>query len=63
MASMTTTTTTVKTAPPEKPVFRVMACNTASMLGGQILIKIFAFIFNVYLVRRLDDAYSTRCVH
>ena len=43
-----------------KSVVRVVARNTAFMLGGQILIKIFAFIFNIYVVRRLGDAHFGR---
>ena len=41
-------------------MIQIVARNTAFMLGGQILIKIFAFIFNVYVVRRLGDAYFGR---
>jgi O-antigen/teichoic acid export membrane protein len=60
MSPTTTATTTIKAEPPGKPVIRVVARNTAFMLGGQILIKIFAFIFNVYVVRRLGDAHFGR---
>ncbi len=66
MPSATTTaatTATIEAEPPEKPVVRAIARNTAFMLTGQILIKILALIFNVYVVRRLGDArfgrYST----
>jgi O-antigen/teichoic acid export membrane protein len=57
---MTTTATTTKTEPPGKPVIRVVARNVAFMLGGQVLIKVFAFIFNVYMVRRLGDVHFGR---
>lgn len=63
MASTGTTTATAHGELPMKPVIRIVARNTAFMLGGQILIKIFALIFSVYVVRRLGDAnfgrYST----
>lgn len=52
--------TTIETETPKKPVIRVVARNTAFMLSGQILIKIFALIFNVYVVRRLGDAHFGR---
>ena len=58
MSSMTSTTTEAE--PRGKPVVRVVARNTAFMLSGQILIKIFAFIFSVYVVRRLGDAHFGR---
>jgi O-antigen/teichoic acid export membrane protein len=37
-----------------------VARNTAFMLAGQVLIKIFAFVFNVYVVRRLGDVHFGR---
>jgi O-antigen/teichoic acid export membrane protein len=46
--------------PPRKPVVQTVARNTAFMLFGQILIKVFAFIFNVYVVRRLGDIHFGR---
>jgi O-antigen/teichoic acid export membrane protein len=57
---MTITTTTIQAKPPQKPVIRIVARNTAFMLCGQILIKIFALIFSVYVVRRLGDAHFGR---
>ena len=51
---------TIQTEPPRRPIIQVVARNTAFMLGGQILIKIFAFVFNVYVVRRLGDAHFGR---
>jgi O-antigen/teichoic acid export membrane protein len=60
MSSVTPTTTTVKAEPPGKPVIQVVARNTAFMLGGQILIKILAFVFSVYVVRRLGDVHFGR---
>jgi len=59
---MTFTTTTIMrdAEPPRKPVIRTVARNTAFMLGGQILIKVFAFMFNIYVVRRLGDAHFGR---
>jgi O-antigen/teichoic acid export membrane protein len=60
MSPITTTTITLKVEPPGKPVIRVVARNTAFMLGGQILIKMFAFVFNVYVVRRLGDVHFGR---
>jgi O-antigen/teichoic acid export membrane protein len=60
MSPTTIATTTIKAEPPGKPVIQVVARNTAFMLGGQILIKVFAFIFNVYVVRRLGDAHFGR---
>jgi O-antigen/teichoic acid export membrane protein len=36
-----------------RKVLASVARNTAAMLGGQIIIKIFAFVFSVYVVRRL----------
>jgi len=44
-----------QTQPEEKSVARVIARNTAFMLGGQIIMKILAFIFNIYMVRTLGD--------
>ena len=60
MSPMTTTATTTKAEPPGKPVIQVVARNVAFMLGGQVLIKVFAFIFNVYMVRRLGDVHFGR---
>jgi O-antigen/teichoic acid export membrane protein len=60
MPLMTTTATTIKAEPPGKPVIRIVARNVAFMLGGQVLIKVFAFIFNVYMVRRLGDVHFGR---
>jgi O-antigen/teichoic acid export membrane protein len=40
-------------APGNRKTIAVIARNTASMLGVQTLIKIFAFVFSVYVVRRL----------
>ena len=37
----------------KRKVLASVARNTAAMLGGQILIKIFAFAFSVFVVRRL----------
>jgi O-antigen/teichoic acid export membrane protein len=37
----------------KRKVLASVARNTAAMLGGQILVKIFAFVFSVYVVRRL----------
>ncbi|MFW6116426.1 MAG: oligosaccharide flippase family protein, partial [bacterium] len=39
---------------------RTVARNTAFMLGGQFVIKVLAFIFNVYVVRRLGSAHYGR---
>ncbi|MDW8145849.1 MAG: flippase [Roseiflexaceae bacterium] len=36
-----------------RQTLRIVARNTAFMLGGQILIKIFGFIFSIYVVRQL----------
>ena len=60
MSSVTTTTMTAKTETPRKSVIQVVARNTAFMLSGQVLIKIFALIFSVYVVRRLGDAHFGR---
>lgn len=63
ISSVTTTATStaaIKTEPPGEPTIRVVARNTAFMLGGQILIKVFAFIFSVYVVRRLGDVHFGR---
>ena len=51
---------TAKTETPRKSVIQVVARNTAFMLSGQVLIKIFALIFSVYVVRRLGDAHFGR---
>ncbi len=53
-------TTTVETQPTEKSIIRVVARNAAFMLGAQILIKIFAFIFSVYVVRSLGAEHFGR---
>jgi O-antigen/teichoic acid export membrane protein len=37
-----------------------VARNTTAMLGGQTLIKVFGFIFSVYVVRRLGDVHFGR---
>lgn len=41
----------------EKPVIRVVARNSAFVLGVQVVLKILAFLFNVYVVRRLGDVH------
>jgi O-antigen/teichoic acid export membrane protein len=43
----------VAPSPANRKVLASIARNTASMLGVQILIKVFSFIFSVYVVRRL----------
>jgi len=53
-------TTTLECESPGKPTIRILARNMAFMLGGQVVIKIFAFIFNIYVVRRLGDAHFGR---
>jgi len=60
MPSVTPTTATAKAEPLARLVLQTVARNTAFMLGGQILIKVFAFIFSVYVVRRLGDAHFGR---
>jgi hypothetical protein len=39
-------------APTRRGSLAAVARNTAAMLGGQILIKIFSFVFSVYVGRR-----------
>lgn len=39
-----------------RPTLRIVARNTAFMLGGQILIKVCGFIFSIYVVRQLGAA-------
>ncbi len=56
MPSTRPTIATAKAYPLAKPVIRVVARNTTFMLGGQILIKILALFFSVYVVRQLGDA-------
>ena len=60
MSSTTTTATPIGAEPPGKSVVQTVARNAAFMLGGQALIKVLAFIFNVYVVRRLGDAHFGR---
>ena len=43
-------------APSRRGSLAAVARNTAAMLGGQILIKVFSFVFSVYVVRRLGAA-------
>ena len=52
--------TVIETKPARKPAIQVIARNTAFMLSGQILLKVLAFVFNVYVVRRLGDAHFGR---
>ncbi len=49
------TPATVKAGPSGKPFVQIVARNSAAMLVGQVLIKIIAFAFSVYVVRRLGD--------
>jgi O-antigen/teichoic acid export membrane protein len=49
------TPTTVKASPSGEPFVQIVARNSAAMLAGQILIKILALAFSVYVVRRLGD--------
>lgn len=51
MAAITTTTTNSEAS--GRSIVRIVTRNTAFMMGGQILIKVFAFIFSVYVVRTL----------
>jgi O-antigen/teichoic acid export membrane protein len=41
-------------------LLETVARNTAAMLAGQVLIKVFAFVFSVYVVRRLGAAHFGR---
>lgn len=58
MATIPTATTNSDS--PTRPIVRIVARNTAFMLGGQVIIKILTFIFSVYVVRRLGDAHFGR---
>lgn len=60
MPSATPTGATAKAEPLVKPVIQTVARNTTFMLAGQILIKILALIFSVYVVRRLGAAHFGR---
>jgi O-antigen/teichoic acid export membrane protein len=53
-------TTTTESDPPQRSLGRTVARNTTFMLSGQVLIKILAFAFNIYVVRRLGDVYYGR---
>ena len=58
MPSVTTTTNTMTTVePPGKSMIHVVARNSAFVLGIQLVLKILAFMFNVYVVRQLGDAH------
>lgn len=52
--------TAIETKPAGKSVIQVVARNAAFMLSGQVLLKILAFVFNVYVVRRLGDVHFGR---
>ena len=54
------TTTVIEDKLLGRSVIQVVARNTAFMLSGQILLKILALAFNVYVVRRLGDAHFGR---
>ncbi|MGD9101515.1 MAG: oligosaccharide flippase family protein, partial [Anaerolineae bacterium] len=43
--------------PPPRSVMRTVARNSAFVLGVQMTLKILAFLFNVYVVRRLGDTH------
>ncbi|NLE43833.1 MAG: flippase [Chloroflexi bacterium] len=52
--------TNVPSAPIRGSTLETVARNTAAMLAGQILIKILAFVFSVFVVRRLGAAHFGR---
>jgi O-antigen/teichoic acid export membrane protein len=56
----TVTTTTAKSDLAGSTLVRIVARNTAFTLAGQILIKIFAFIFSIYVVRTLGAEHFGR---
>jgi O-antigen/teichoic acid export membrane protein len=42
---------------PQRSLIAVVARNTAFVLGVQMVVKILAFLFNIYVVRRLGDVH------
>ncbi len=56
----TVTTTTAKSDLAGSTIVRIVARNTAFTLAGQILIKILAFIFSIYVVRTLGAEHFGR---
>jgi O-antigen/teichoic acid export membrane protein len=50
-------TKTVMVEPSGNSTFRVVVRNSAFVLGVQVVLKILAFLFNVYVVRRLGAAH------
>ncbi|UCC65207.1 MAG: oligosaccharide flippase family protein [Anaerolineae bacterium] len=42
---------------PQRSLIAIVARNTAFVLGVQVVLKILAFLFNIYVVRRLGDVH------
>lgn len=57
LMSSVTTTTTIEVESSGKSVIQVVARNSAFVLGVQLVLKTLAFLFNVYVVRRLGDVH------
>jgi O-antigen/teichoic acid export membrane protein len=57
LMSSVTTTTAIEVESSRKSVIQVVARNSAFVLGVQVILKILAFLFNVYVVRQLGDVH------
>jgi O-antigen/teichoic acid export membrane protein len=55
-----TKTIAIEAESPGRSIIRVVARNSAFVLGVQVVLRILAFMFNVYVVRRLGDVHFGR---
>lgn len=60
MSAITPSMTDSSETPRNRRIIQVVARNTAFMLAAQIVIKILALMFNIYVVRRLGAAHYGR---